>query len=109
MNCAQAASLGKRVQDSLMFELLAPVTLNIVCFRYISEKTDGLDGLNNAIVVTLKERGIAAPSTTTLKGQLAIRVNITNYRTETRDLDLLLEKAEKIGDALTGKMSSIAK
>lgn len=102
-NCAQAAYLGKRIQDSSKFELLAPVALNIVCFRYMSEEIEELDDLNNTLVITLQEMGVAAPSTTILNGKLAIRVNITNHRTEVHDIDLLLKEAGKIGDKLAGK------
>lgn len=99
-NCSQATYLGKRIEASDKFELLAPVTLNIICFRYVSELVNDLNDLNREIVITLQERGIAVPSTTLLNGQLAIRVNITNHRTELQDLDLLLEEAERIGDEL---------
>lgn len=102
-NCAQAAYLGRRIEDSSKFELLAPVLLNIVCFRYVPARSDDLDELNGRIVTTLQELGIAAPSTTVLQGKAAIRVNITNHRTEIHDLDMLLEEAEKIGDQISGQ------
>ncbi|OBQ46003.1 pyridoxal phosphate-dependent decarboxylase family protein [Halodesulfovibrio spirochaetisodalis] len=102
-NCRQAAYLGQKVEDSAQFELLAPVALNIVCFRYIAKAECDLDALNKDIVIALQERGIAAPSTTFLNGQLAIRVNITNHRTDIRDLDLLLEEVQKIGAEFTEK------
>jgi glutamate/tyrosine decarboxylase-like PLP-dependent enzyme len=102
-NCAQAAYLGRLVQSSSAFELLAPVLLNIVCFRYISDSAGDLDDLNNNIVISLQERGVAAPSTTDIDGKLAIRVNITNHRTEFGDLDLLLTEAGNIGDVLSGQ------
>ena len=92
-NCAQAASLGRRVEDAPETELLAPVALNIVCFRVLRDGADtaALDALNAEIVLRLQEAGIAAPSTTRINGQLAIRVNITNHRTSERDLDILFE------------------
>lgn len=99
-NCAQAEYMGKKVAEFDQLELLAPVTLNIVCFRYVSEFVNNLDELNRTIVVTLQAKGIAVPSTTILNGKLAIRVNITNHRTEFRDLDLLLEAALEIGNTL---------
>lgn len=102
-NCEQAAYLGRKIEDSSKFELLAPVTLNIVCFRYIAEGVTDLNALNNDIVIELQESGIAVPSTTVLSGLLAIRVNITNHRTRFRDLDLLLEQSERIGSELAGE------
>ena len=65
-------------------ELLAPVSLNIACFRYHAPGLDpaALDRLNAAIVVELHERGIAAPSTTQIGGRLAIRACLCNHRTD---------------------------
>ena len=60
-----------------------------------------LDALNDEIVILLQERGIAVPSTTRLNGELAIRVNITNHRTQESDLDMLVDAVLEIGAELT--------
>lgn len=101
-NCKQAAYLGEKVTQADQLELLAPVSLNIVCFRFLADGHSDLDTLNREIVIELQERGIAAPSTTFLEGKLAIRVNITNHRTELHDLDLLLTEVQNIGNELAG-------
>ena len=101
-NCRQAAYLGEKVEQADQLELLAPVSLNIVCFRFLANDHSDLDTLNREIVIELQERGVAAPSTTFLEGKLAIRVNITNHRTELHDLDLLLTEVQKIGNELAG-------
>ena len=79
-------------------ELLAPVKLNIVCFRY---RCADPDPVNAAIVVDLQESGIAAPSTTVLDGRLAIRAAIVNHRTEACDIDAALEATVRFGRART--------
>ncbi|MEM7639905.1 MAG: pyridoxal-dependent decarboxylase [Pseudomonadota bacterium] len=101
-NCDQARYLGQQVADHKQFELMAPVSLNICCFRFCpAEHSDvQLDDLNQRLVAWIQNEGIAAPSTTRLHGQLAIRVNITNHRTRDADLDLLLEALVRGGDAL---------
>lgn len=93
--CALAQYMKERIEASPMLELLAPVSLNIVCFRYRSENTDRV---NANIVVALQESGIAAPSTTTIKGQLAIRAAIINHRTNTSDIDALLNATLAYGE-----------
>ena len=98
-NCRQAAYLAELVEAHPELELSAPVSLNIVCFRYIDEKlpeTD-LSHLNTEIVMDLQESGIAAPSTTTLKGNTVIRVNITNHRSTFADFDILIESIVAAG------------
>jgi glutamate/tyrosine decarboxylase-like PLP-dependent enzyme len=62
-----------------------------------------LDKVNEEIVILLQERGIAVPSTTKINNQIAIRVNITNHRTQESDLDILVDAILKIGDELTKK------
>ena len=88
-NCAQAAYLAARIDADPRLELMAPVALNICCFRYVDGRLGGeaLDRLNEEIVIRLQERGLAAPSTTRLSGRLVIRVNLTNHRTQQSDLD----------------------
>lgn len=102
-NCAQAAYLGAKVGADPQFELMAPVSLNICCFRYLAPGLDGaaLDALNAEIVIRLQEEGLAAPSTTRLHGASVIRVNLTNHRTQTADLDQLLKDVAALGATLS--------
>jgi glutamate/tyrosine decarboxylase-like PLP-dependent enzyme len=91
-NCEQARHLEQLIAKKPSLELLAPVSLNIVCFRFLEPglDPDTLDLLNADIVADIQEAGIAAPSTTRVRGCLAIRVNITNHRTRREDLDVLV-------------------
>jgi glutamate/tyrosine decarboxylase-like PLP-dependent enzyme len=93
-SCALAGYLGARILAELRLELLAPVQLNIVCFRYRSADADTV---NRNIVVDIQESGIAAPSTTVLDGQLAIRAAIVNHRTDTCDIDALISAVLEFG------------
>lgn len=101
-NCLQAEYLGRLVLAHPRLELLAPVSLNICCLRYVSEGMDdqALDRLNEEIVILIQESGVAVPSETRLRGRVAIRVNLTNHRTRTADLDLLLGEIIETGDRL---------
>ncbi len=92
--CALARYLAERVRAEPALELLAPVALNIVCFRY---RCADADNINRAIVADLHEAGIAVPSTTIVDGQLAIRAAIINHRTEARDIDALLDGVLRLG------------
>jgi glutamate/tyrosine decarboxylase-like PLP-dependent enzyme len=99
-NIEQAQYLESLIITSPNLEMLAPVPLNICCFRYKFAEPDN-DRLNDEIVMQLQEQGIAVPSTTIINGQLAIRVNLTNHRTRNEDLDLLVDSIERIGGELT--------
>lgn len=98
-NCRQARYLASKVEDHNELELLAPVAMNIVCFRYVARgKTiRELNKVNENIVFELQERGIAVPSTTTLEDVLAIRVNITNHRSRRSDFDKLIQSTIDLG------------
>jgi glutamate/tyrosine decarboxylase-like PLP-dependent enzyme len=100
-NVDQAAYLGERVRAQGELELLAPVTLNVVCFRYAGQpKVRSADALNRRLLVRLHESGVAVPSHTILRGTYALRVAITNHRTRRADLDLLLDEVVRQGRAL---------
>ncbi|MBP0115009.1 pyridoxal phosphate-dependent decarboxylase family protein [Bradyrhizobium vignae] len=91
-SCALAKYLEARILAEPRLELLAPVNLNIACFRYRAD-----DAVNREIVADVQESGIAAPSATTLDGRFAIRAAIVNHRTEERDIDALLAAVLEFG------------
>jgi glutamate/tyrosine decarboxylase-like PLP-dependent enzyme len=95
--CELARYLEQRVRESEELELLAPVSLNIACFRYRCSQPDLV---NARIVVDLQESGVAAPSTTRINGDLAIRAAITNHRTVRADIDALVSATLSRGRAL---------
>lgn len=102
-NCEQATYLAQLVTARANMEVLAPVAMNICCFRCTDPALDAaaLDRLNDEIVIQLQLQGIAAPSTTTIEGKTAIRVNITNHRTTFGDIDVLVRETGRIATLLT--------
>jgi aromatic-L-amino-acid decarboxylase len=94
--CDLARILAARVCHEPALQLLAPVALNIVCFRYVAAAGD-LDRLNADIAADLQEAGIAAPSTTMVNGVLAIRAAIVNHRTNQADIAILVEAVLQAG------------
>jgi len=96
--CALARYLESRVKATPELELLAPVQLNIVCFRYRANYDS--HRVNARIVIDLQEAGAVAPSTTILEGRLAIRAAIVNHRTSRAEIDTLIEKTVEAGRAI---------
>jgi len=88
-NCSLAQQLAHLVDAQPQLERLAPVTLNVVCFRVLAPGVD-LDALNADIVADVQESGVAVPSTTRIGGVLAIRVALVNHRTRLDDVQMLL-------------------
>jgi glutamate/tyrosine decarboxylase-like PLP-dependent enzyme len=98
-NIGQAGYLARRIEQTPGLELMAPVPLNIVCFRYNPGFLNAaeLNALNKEILMQLHESGIAAPSYTVLQQAYCLRAAITNHRTTTADLEMLIEAVLNIG------------
>lgn len=100
-----AVRLGDAVRDSADLELLAPVNLFVVCFRYRPPgvpKAD-LDELNRRLGEELVADGRVYAGTTTYRGVVALRPAIVNWRTTADDIDLLVSVVREIGGRLVDR------
>jgi aromatic-L-amino-acid decarboxylase len=95
--------LEEKIKTYNNLELLAPVSLNIVYFRYNNRTSseEELEYINREILLQLQEKGIATISPTILNGKYTLRVCNVNHRTQYTDLDLFLEEVQKLIVALT--------
>ncbi len=98
-NIAQCRHLEARIRAESRLELMAPVTINIVCFRYAVPGADEVrqKEVNCEIMFRLQESGVAVPSDTMLDGRHALRVAVVNHRTREADLDLLVDAVLRLG------------
>jgi aromatic-L-amino-acid decarboxylase len=103
-NVAHVRHLAARVEADPALELLAPVALNVLCFRYAPPGVPAarLDAINQEILLRLQEEGIAVPSGTTVRGRFAIRVANVNHRSRREDFDLLARSVVRIGGEIDG-------
>jgi aromatic-L-amino-acid/L-tryptophan decarboxylase len=92
-NVEQAQRLAARVEREADLELMAPVGLNIVCFRAAPAGSSEAerDALNRELVLQVQESGVAATSYTTLRGRYCLRAAIANHRTRDDDIDLFVD------------------
>ena len=101
-------ALGRRlaalVDAAPDLELMAPVTLSIVCFRYAPDgwpAGDGrLDDLNKAIMQDVQAGGEAFLTNAALRGRFALRACILHYATAEPDLLALLDVVRRAGTRL---------
>ncbi len=86
------------------FERTSEPVLSITTFRYRPQGVDlsgeALDRLNQRIVNRLVGDGSFFLAPTVLKGRVAMRVCIVNFRTREDDLRLLLQEASRVGREL---------
>jgi aromatic-L-amino-acid/L-tryptophan decarboxylase len=101
-NIAQARYLTELIEAEPVLELVAPTTINIVCFRYRPHGFDraALKSINSEIMLRLQEEGIAALSDTTVHGEHCLRAAISNHRTRRDDLELLVKEVVRLGDGI---------
>jgi len=100
-NVAQARYLTDLINAEPLLELVAPTSINIVCFRFRLPEADRaiLKRINSEIMVKLQEEGIAAISDTTVHGEYCLRAAINNHRTRRSDLELLVQEIIRLGRA----------
>jgi glutamate/tyrosine decarboxylase-like PLP-dependent enzyme len=98
-----AAHVAGEVERADDMELLAPVPLNVVCFRYRPPGVpeDALDELNLAIGRAVLIDGRVYVGTTRWAGKVAFRPAFVNWRTTTADGDLLFDVIRDLGRVLT--------
>src|SRR5258706_1503167 len=101
-NVEQAHYFGKLVEQDPNMELLAPIGLDIVCFRFNPGGLDDekLNTLNKEILMQLHEQGIAVPSYTTLGDRYCLRIAISNHRSRQDDFEVLAREVVRIGHQL---------
>ena len=102
-NLRHAEYLVELVAADPHLECLAPVPLNVVCFRFVDERLDeaALDTLNRELLFRLQETGEAVPSSTTIDGRFGLRVAVTNHRTRRGDIERLASAVARIGGELS--------
>src|ERR1051325_5397734 len=113
-----AAYMSERIREAEDFELLAPVSLSICCFRDVppavrerlaaagseerAQLDAGLDALNASLMHSVQRGGRAYLSNVTLAGRYGLRACIVNFRTTREDIDRTLaivrDAAHQIGD-----------
>jgi len=101
-NVDQAFYLGELVSQHQDLELIAPIGMDIVCFRYNpgSLSLDELNALNKEIKLQIEERAIALPGYTTIGGMYCIRCAISSHRVTNEDFDELVKSVVVIGKEL---------
>jgi aromatic-L-amino-acid decarboxylase len=98
-----ARELAESCRQHPKLELLLEPTLSVCCFRYVSPEVDDLDQLNQRLHRRLVRENIYMPSTTRIKGELAIRPCYIGARAESFQVDGLLQAVLRIGGQLVAQ------
>jgi aromatic-L-amino-acid decarboxylase len=88
-----AQKLASAVDRESELEVLAPVNLSAVCFRYkgtLPTRDSDLDVRNAAILKRVLSRGRVYLSNATIHGKFALRACIVNHRTTEADVETVI-------------------
>jgi len=93
-NCTAASYFGTLLEGSGNFRLLAPVKMNVVCFTLREQDIDG--GVIQEFLQAVRDDGQAFFTPTVYRGVPAIRAAISNWQTETTDIDLAMSALNRV-------------
>jgi aromatic-L-amino-acid decarboxylase len=100
-NIEQAKLLAKLIDAEPSLELLAPVELSAVCFRWANAETDTLNDLNEEILREVNQAGRVWLSNASIRGAVGLRACITNHRTTEQDVRTVVEEVLAAADHIT--------
>ncbi len=87
---AHAQRLGESIAKRRELELMAPIELSAVCFRYVGDgelPEARIQAINSDLLRRVIARGKVYLSNATLHGKFCLRACITNHRTTEGDVD----------------------
>ena len=102
-NLAQPKLLAELVEAEPSLELLAPVELSAVCFRWKSADVDTLNDRNEAILRNVNEAGHVWISNASVRGIVGLRACITNHRTTEQDVHRIIEEVLAAADRVAAR------
>ncbi len=106
---ALARYLASLIEAAPDLEMLAPVELSIVCFRYapvnLRGDEDRLNTMNKAIMEEVQADGQSFLSGTILGGRFALCACILHYGSTEEDLGRLVDVVQKAGNDLRLQIS----
>jgi aromatic-L-amino-acid/L-tryptophan decarboxylase len=108
LECAK--QLARLIDANTETELLAPVPLSAVCFRYVPGSADSnhaqLDELNLRVLQRVQRRGRVYLSNATVCNKFALRACIVNHRTTAADVEDVIDEVLKAGRKLASGAQS---
>ena len=98
---AMAQHLAEKVSGQAELELLAPVPLSAVCFRYRPLASADSDDLNKKVLQRVNQRGRVYLSNAGIGGRFALRACIVNHRTTAADVEAVVDEVLDVGRELS--------
>ena len=100
-NLAQAELLAELIEAEPSLELLAPVELSAVCFRWTNGDASMLNDRNEQILREVNQAGRVWLSNASIRGAVGLRACITNHRTREQDIRTVVKEVLAAADRVT--------
>jgi len=103
-----ANKLASKIKRNDDFELLAPVSLNLVCFRYRPDWTDDeekLNEINQDLLQKINKTGKIYLTHTKLKGKYTLRMVTANINLKERHIEAAMEIIVQIANQMKRDLS----
>jgi aromatic-L-amino-acid decarboxylase len=97
-NLRQAALLADLIEAEPSLELLAPVELSAVCFRWTNADAESLNDRNEETLRRVNRRGRVWLSNASIRGTVGLRVCIVNHRTTDDDVRAVVEEVLAVAE-----------
>ncbi len=103
-----AQLLSRLIAAESELELLAPVKLSAVCFRFLPQQRSKLaaDELNQKVLQRVVRRGKVFLSNATVHGKFSLRACFVNHRTTPDDVAQIIEEVLVVGRELSAGAES---
>ena len=97
-----AQRLGSSIEETPELQLMAPIELSAVCFRYVGgiHNENELNHLNSEILRRIVERGNVYLSNATLQSRFCLRACVVNHRTTNSDIDRVVAEVLAVANKL---------
>lgn len=101
------AHMAELIETHPRFELAAPTSLSVVCFRYLpdSEDQDYVDALNRRLAAKIVEDGRVLVGGALVRGRPCLRACCVNYRFDQRVAAEVIETVDELGAAVEREMA----
>jgi glutamate/tyrosine decarboxylase-like PLP-dependent enzyme len=96
-NCLSAQSLGRRIEESELFRLLAPARMNVVCFTLTTDSGSPSSERVSQFLRALRDDGRVFLTPTVYQGLPGMRAAFSNWRTDEKDVEIAWAAMTEVG------------
>ena len=108
--CDLSSELGRRIDGSDCFRLLAPVSFNVVCFQLLHPDGAAASSDENAAFLDrVRDDGRVFVTPGNLRGTPCVRLAMVNWRTRAQDIEIAMAAFEDCWAAMAKAPSQAAK